>query len=515
MVWHRSLSKGFYDNSLCFFGDCDSNSGGIGVSTSVTPHNFSTVSAQQCMNELMDASEVTHLHLKIWLLSAMGVFLDGFDFFVVGIALTLIIADLNPSPFMIGVMSAAAVFGSMFGAIIGGWLTDRWGRKSIYMVDLLFFIVFATLSALAWDVNSLIAFRFLLGIGLGADYPICASYVGEFMPSRIRGKMLIGAFSFQALGMLAAALIGIMVLWLHPSLSNWRLMLFAGAIPAVIIMILRSKIPESARWYMEHGKPQKAEEVVRMLVPNAGDVLACLNRTGNENNATLKMNANEETGFKALLTPLYFNKTILATIPWFLMDIAAYGIGVFTPLILGYMIYKDSIALDPLAESFLEIKGAAFLDIFLIIGFVLNLLFVEKMGRLRLQKLGFMGIIVGLVMLASLSTGTESILAIFGSFVIFNVFMNMGPNATTFIIPAEIFPTHLRGTAHGLAAAAAKFGAMIGLITFPTLQSSIGLSALLIIIAIGCALALAVTHALGIETTGKSLEELSGDGCVA
>ncbi|VVB69029.1 Putative sialic acid transporter [uncultured archaeon] len=479
-------------------------------------NRHTTASSYQCMNELMDRSKLTPLHWRIWLLSSLGIFLDGFDFFVIGIALTLIIADLNPSLFMVGALGGAAVFGSVFGAVIGGRLTDRWGRKAIYIVDLMFFIVFTTLSAVAWDIYSLIAFRFLLGIGLGADYPICASYVFEFMPRSIRGKMLIGAFSFQALGMLTAALVGLMVLWLFPSMSNWRLILFAGAIPAAAIMILRAKIPESARWYMEHGMPHKAEEVVRMLVPNAGDVLARLDttRTGNEGIAHEKMD-NKETGFKVLLTPLYFNKTLLATVPWFLMDIATYGIGVFTPLILGYMIYKDAIAIDPVSQSFLEIKGAAFLDLFLIIGFALNLLLVEKMGRLRLQKLGFLGIIVGLLMLASLSTGTESIMAIFGGFVIFNVFMNMGPNATTFIIPAEIFPTHLRGTAHGLAAAAAKFGAMIGLITVPVLQSSIGLPALLIVIAIGCTIALAVTNALGIETTGRSLEELSGDSCVA
>lgn len=475
-------------------------------------------SSYQCMNDLMDGSELTSLHWKIWFLSSLGVFLDGFDFFVIGIALTLIIADLSPSPIMIGALSAAAVFGSIFGAIIGGRLTDRWGRKAIYIVDLLFFIIFTALSAMAWDIYSLIAFRFLLGIGLGADYPICASYVSEFMPRRIRGKMLIGAFSFQALGMLTAALVGLMVLWIHPSMSNWRLMLFAGAIPAVAIMILRTKIPESARWYMEHGKPHKAKEVVGMLVPNSGDVLAKLDTTkaGNKRRAYEKID-NKETGFKALLTPLYFNKTILASVPWFLMDIATYGIGIFTPLILGYMIYKDAMTIDPISKSFLEIKGAAFLDIFLIVGFALNLLLVEKVGRLRLQKLGFMGIIVGLLMLATLSKRTESIsiLAVFGSFVLFNIFMNMGPNATTFIIPAEIFPTHLRGTAHGFAAAAAKFGAMVGLITVPILQSSIGLAALLVVIAVGCFLALVVTHALGIETTGRSLEELSDDYFVA
>lgn len=475
-------------------------------------NRYAAANSDQCMNDLMDRSELTPLHWKIWLLSSLGVFLDGFDFFVIGIALTLIIADLSPGPFMIGAISAAAVFGSIFGAIIGGRLTDRWGRKAIYIVDLLFFIIFTTLSAMAWDIYSLIAFRFLLGVGLGADYPICASYVSEFMPRKIRGKMLIGAFSFQALGMLTAALIGLIVLWVHPSMSNWRLMLFVGAIPAAVIMILRSKIPESARWYIEHGKPHKAQEVVKELVPDAKEVLERIEITEpwNKGRAYEKMN-NKETGFKVLLTPVYFNKTLLAVVPWFLMDIATYGIGVFTPLILGYMIYKDATAIDPISRSFLEIKGAAFLDIFLIIGFALNLLLVEKVGRIRLQKLGFIGITAGLLMLAALSKGTESIIAIFGSFVLFNIFMNMGPNATTFIIPAEIFPTHLRGTAHGLAAAMAKFGAMIGLITVPILQSSIGLTAMLIMIAAGCVLALAITHAVGIETTGRSLEELSED----
>jgi MFS transporter, putative metabolite transport protein len=465
------------------------------------------------MNELMDRSELTSLHLKIWLLSAMGVFLDGFDFFVIGIALTLIIADLNPGPFMIGALGAAAVFGSMFGAVIGGRLTDRWGRKAIYVVDLLFFIVFAILSAFAWDIYSLIAFRFLLGIGLGADYPICASYVCEFMPRRIRGKMLIGAFSFQALGMLTAALVGLLVLWIHPSLDNWRLMLFAGAVPAVVIMILRAKIPESARWYMENGKPHKAEEVIRKLVPNAGEVLSSIDRTKIEitNNEGIASEDYKESGLKALLAPRYLNKNILATVPWFLMDIATYGIGVFTPLILGYLLYTNVSTLDPISQSFMVIKGAAFLDIFLIIGFALNMLLVEKVGRLRLQKLGFIGMIVGLLMLATISKGPNAMLITFGSFVVFNIFMNMGPNATTFVIPAEIFPTYLRATAHGVAAAAAKFGAMVGLIAVPILKSSIGLSPLLIIIAIGCAMALAVTYILGIETKGKSLEELSED----
>jgi MFS transporter, putative metabolite transport protein len=184
------------------------------LSDIVTYHN-----KEIALCKLLDNSHLTSTHWRIWFLSAMGIFLDGFDLFIISIALPLIIKDLTPNPLVVGAIGSAAVIGAILGASFGGVLTDRFGRKSIYIVDLLFFIIFSALSGFSWDVWSLIIFRFLLGVGVGADYPICASYVSEFMPACKRGKMLIGAFAFQAIGMFAAAIVGLIILYGSSSVS--------------------------------------------------------------------------------------------------------------------------------------------------------------------------------------------------------------------------------------------------------------------------------------------------------
>jgi MFS family permease len=213
-----------------------------------------TAGPGQALDRILDESALTPMHWKIWWLSAMGVFLDGFDLFIIAVALPIIVMDMSPSPVVEGLIGATALIGAMVGAFVGGRLTDRLGRKSIYLVDLGVFIVFSLLTALAPGPISLLILRGLLGIGVGADYPICASYVSEFMPARVRGRMLIGAFSFQALGMVAAALTGLVILRVHPEPDAWRFMLAAAVAPAVVVLLLRRSVPESARWCMEHGQ---------------------------------------------------------------------------------------------------------------------------------------------------------------------------------------------------------------------------------------------------------------------
>ena len=205
----------------------------------------SNVLPEMTLGGLIDGAGLGSTHWRIWLLSAMGIFLDGFDLFIVAIAMPLIVTSLSPSPAIQGLIMSSAVLGAIVGASVLGHFTDRWGRKYLYLADLSIFVVFAVLSGFAWDTYSLIAFRLLLGIGVGADYPICASYVTEFMPARIRGKMLVGAFSFQALGMLSAAITGLLLLKVFPSQDCWRLMLISGAIPAGMVLVFRIGVPKA------------------------------------------------------------------------------------------------------------------------------------------------------------------------------------------------------------------------------------------------------------------------------
>ena len=426
---------------------------------------------------------MSRLHWRVWLLSASGILLDGFDFFIIGVATPLIAKDLGASPTEIGLISSAAVVGAIFGAFGLGRLTDRIGRKLAFRLDLGLFVVFALLSGLAWSIPVLIAFRFILGVGVGADYPISASYVSEIAPARLRVRLLVGAFAFQAVGQVLGALVGLLILVTTQSESSWRWMLAFGAVPALLIVILRRGVPESPRWLAAQGNHEEAALVVGSFVGHPVDV------------TVMETAEAPSTSYRDLFRSGLRRLTVLSTIPWFLMDIATYGVGVFTPTILAALAFTGDGTF--LADDIASTKGAVVIDLFLIVGFILALVFITRIRHTNMQIGGFIAMTVGLLVLA-LSTalsggGDQHLVLVFGGFIVFNVFMNAGPNSTTFLLPAEVFPTHVRASGHGLGAAAGKLGAAVGVFLFPILQDDLGLPVLLVIIAGGCLLAAVVT----------------------
>ncbi|MFA4826613.1 MAG: MFS transporter [Methanoregula sp.] len=464
------------------------------------------------LTEAMDDSPFTLKHAHIWFLSSMGIFLDGFDLFVLSIALPLIIVQFSATPLEQGIVGAAAVIGAIFGALIGGKLCDRFGRKKVFIADLFIFIIFAVLSAFAWNIESLILFRFLLGVGIGADYPACASYVSEFMPKRIRGRMLIAAFSFQAVGIFVAAGVGLLILALYPSESSWRWMMVAGAVPALVILVLRRGLPESARWHIQRREWKLAVGVVRYMIPDftmkegiKPPVADIVQKKPEKEPARPSF----MSSYAELFTQKNLQKTILITVPWFFMDFAFYGVGIFSPILIASMLGTHATGLNFIAQDFYSTGYTVLLDVFLILGFILNILFVEKLGRIRLQLAGFIGMAAGLFILAASASGSETIIALaFVGFGLFNLLQNWGPNATTFLLPAELFPTRLRATAHGFASGFAKIGAACGIIFVPLMKSSYGVSYTVIIMGIICLIAFVVTWLTRIDMTGRSLEEL-------
>jgi MFS family permease len=435
------------------------------------------------LDGLLNEAPMSRLHWRVWLLSASGILLDGFDFFIIGVATPLIAKDLGASPTEIGLISSAAVVGAIFGAFGLGRLTDRIGRKLAFRLDLGLFVVFALLSGLAWSIPVLIAFRFILGVGVGADYPISASYVSEIAPARLRVRLLVGAFAFQAVGQVLGALVGLLILVTTQSESSWRWMLAFGAVPALLIVILRRGVPESPRWLAAQGNHEEAALVVGSFVGHPVDV------------TVMETAEAPSTSYRDLFRSGLRRLTVLSTIPWFLMDIATYGVGVFTPTILAALAFTGDGTF--LADDIASTKGAVVIDLFLIVGFILALVFITRIRHTNMQIGGFIAMTVGLLVLA-LSTalsggGDQHLVLVFGGFIVFNVFMNAGPNSTTFLLPAEVFPTHVRASGHGLGAAAGKLGAAVGVFLFPILQDDLGLPVLLVIIAGGCLLAAVVT----------------------
>src|ERR1700744_2208171 len=201
------------------------------------------VSELKSFDQHLDETPLTKTQRKVWILSAMGVLLDGFDFFIIGVALPLLAPDFRMSDTTKGLVAVAAVAGAFLGALAFGHIADRVGRKGMFLLDIILFGVFAGASAAAWNATSLIVFRFFLGIGVGADYPIGVSYIAECVPTRWRGRLIVGAFAFQALGSLLGVLIGLAILKLDPSPDAWRVMLAFGVLPAIAVVLMREGLP--------------------------------------------------------------------------------------------------------------------------------------------------------------------------------------------------------------------------------------------------------------------------------
>jgi len=458
--------------------------------------------------EKLDQSNLTRSMWLLWILAAGLIALDGFDFFIIGIALPFLEKDFSLTTAETGAVAVAAIAGSLLGSLTLGPITDKIGRQKMLVVDIALFIVASAGTALAWNAESLIFFRFLVGVAIGADYPISVAYITENVPSRLRGRMVIGAFTFQAIGALFGAITGILVIYyfqmVHPDTAipairyAWRWMLGVGLLLAISMGILRLQfLLESPRYYIAKGDYKSAELAAQELLEIPIEI----------NAETDPQPQGQQLNYGSLFSSKYFRNTLFASVPWFLQDIATYGIGIFTPTIIGILAFANET--DFLVREIQSAKGSAIVDIFLILGFLIAVFLVDKVGRIPLQITGFIGMAVGLSLLAYAGDPTliknPNLILVFSGFLIFNLLMNAGPNSTTFLLSGEVFPTSIRASGAGLSAAIAKSGAVLGTFLLPLLKDNLGVDKLLFILAGFCLLAAIFTYLLRIETSGKSL----------
>ncbi len=223
----------------------------------------------------------------------------------------------------------------------------------------------------------------------------------------------------------------------------------------------------------------------------------------------------EPSTLATLFNQRYRTRTLLVSLPWLMMDVATYGVGLFTPVILGAMHFASAGA-GTVASDFADAEGSGLVDLFLLVGFAVGIWAVPRFGRIPMQVTGFAGMAIGmlLLMLAVLADDgprAHLLLVILG-FVIFNFAMNAGPNATTFTLAPVLFPTGIRASASGFAAASAKIGATFGTFVVPQLQAAWGLIGVLALMAIVSVGGLIATAAFSREVRKEDeIEELTED----
>jgi putative MFS transporter len=462
---------------------------------------------------IVSEAPMTQMQWQIWWLASAGKFFEGLVVFMTGVALPLIVLEFKLGAAAKGAVSAATLFGILIGATALGSLADRFGRKQMFIIEMVIFVVFLTLVSLSPNFPLLIVFLFGIGVALGCDYPTAHVVISESIASSYRGRLVLSAFAFQAVGALAGTAVGFLVLKSNESVSDWRLMYATAIIPALLVVIGRFFITQSGHWLMSRGRIVEAERETEKLLRR---------RPPYPRKVKLKPAHGEESSPPPEHTPAYkllFSKrhrraTILASVPWFLQDLATYGIGIFTPTILVATIgatddHVQNLA-DVIQNDILAAKGAAMIDVLLLVGIVFAVLVADKIGRMRLQIFGFIGCAAGLLLAASSAhfDGSTKIVLIFAGFMLFNFMTNLGPNAMTYLIAGEVFPTHIRGLGAGFAASFAKIGAVITAFLFPILLKDIGISVLLYLLVGASLLGAVVTWLFAIETKGVNLEKI-------
>lgn len=459
----------------------------------------------------LPSAPMTAMQWRIWSLAAAGKFFEGFVVFMTGVALPLISREFGIGAAQNGLVSAASLMGILVGALGLGGMSDYFGRKRMFIVEMILFCAFLVLLTLSSNFTSLVICLFGLGVALGCDYPTAHMIISESIPSTSRGRLVLGAFGFQALGALGGTAVGYLVLSITPTLDAWRWMYATAIIPALIVTIGRFFITESPSWLHVRGSVEEAEAAAHRLLRRVPKYPALIEL---ERAAQAGEGHGDKKSFLALFDRRNLRATIFSSIPWFLQDLGTYGIGIFTPTILAIALgnkpdHVRSVS-DLILNDIFAAKGAALTTMLLIVGIVFAVMLADKVGRVRLQVLGFIGCAVGLF-IASLSSsveGTAQTTLIFAGFMLFNFMTNLGPNAQTYLLAGEVFPTAIRGAGAGFAAAVGKIGAVATAFLFPILLVAIGTSALMYILVVTSLLGAVVTWIFRIETTGVSLDQI-------
>ena len=435
--------------------------------------------------------------------SGMGFFTDAYDLFVIGIVVALLKPEWGLSTTQVSLLNSVTLAASALGAIVFGRIADILGRKKIYGYEVLILAIGALASAFAPNFWFLLICRAILGIGIGGDYPVSATIMSEYSGKQTRGKMVGLVFAMQGAGLLVGPLLasGLLASGLSDSLV-WRILLGFGAIPGLAVFYLRRQIQETPRFAAAGGAADEAEAAIRAAT--ATDRGRAAPAPAAESAARHPQGALE--GFAILARHRRMLLWLIGTAgAWALLDFCYYGNSISTPQILNLLNPAASLLHNTLVQLVI-------FAVFAVPGYIAAILLLDKTGRRKIQVLGFgmMALMFGLIgLIPAVTVNAVPFVLLYGVSYFFTEF---GPNTTTFVYPAEIFPVDVRTTAHGISAGAGKLGAFAGAYLFPVmLGSSLGIRGAEIVAGAVALAGLVLTVLLLPEPKGRSLEDLSDE----
>ncbi len=391
-------------------------------------------------------------HWKIFAYANAGVFVDGYILSSIGLALVTLGPRFHLDPVTTGLIGAATLLGIMVGAPLFGHLTDRLGRRILMIADLSAFVVLAIAQAFVTNAVELVALRFLLGVAIGADYPIAAAIITEFMPERVRGAALCAVEAVWFVGAAVAYVAGYALLSTGP--NSWKWILVSPAVFAIAGLLMRATAPESPMW---------------LSARDAGRI------------ASLSISSIFAGPFRGLLA--------FVSAMWLLQVVPLFAIYTFAPTVLSALGLGDRSS--PAGSVAITAAFAA--------GSLLSLYLVERWGRRPLCIAGFAS---GVIAFAFLPFADA--VGIVAGFLIYAIGIGAA-SGLEIVYPNELFPTHVRGTATGFAAAISRVGAFAGTFALPVALAKFGTTPVMVTACVLSLIGLIISLLWAPETKGSVL----------
>lgn len=415
--------------------------------------------------ERLDALPFTRKHGRILTGSGIGWALDAMDVGLISFIIAALIEHWGISKGESGLIVSIGFVGMAIGASVGGLLADRIGRRQVFAITLLVYGLATGASALVGGVGLLLVLRFFVGLGLGAELPVASTYVSEFAPARIRGRLIVVLEAFWAVGWTASAIIGYFLV--PASADGWRWAFALGAIPAAYALVLRWGLPESPRWLLGRGRVDEAERIIADFERSAGVVAPAgpaPEPSGSPSDSAAPIIAPviaQSTGQRlaALWSREFRLRTVSAWLVWFCVNFAYYGAFIWIPSILvdaGF----------PLVKSF---GFTLIITLAQLPGYAVAAWLIEVWGRRLTLSVFLAGSAVSAIVFGTVHSEG----AIIASGMALS-FFNLGAWGALYAVTPEIYPTSLRATGAGWAAGVGRIASIVAPLLVPLLLAAGG-----------------------------------------
>lgn len=444
------------------------------------------MSDQLTRNERLDRLPVTPKHRRLLVGSGIGWALDAMDVGLVSFIMAALAIHWGLSPTQTSWLGSIGFVGMAVGATFGGLLADRIGRRQVFALTLLVYGLATGASALAGSLAVLIALRFIVGVGLGAELPVASTLVSEFAPRRIRGRMVVILEAFWALGWIAAAMIGAFVV--TSSDSGWRWALALGMIPALYALVVRHGLPESVRFLEDKGRHDEAETVVSSFEQHVDpQELSRIDAALLTDPTIVREDFDDATSIWA---PGLRRRTAALWVVWFCVNLSYYGAFIWIPSLL-------------VADGFTLVKSFQFTLIITLAqlpGYAVAAWLIEAWGRRSTLATFLAGSATSAIFFGNADVEWTIILA--GCLL---SFFNLGAWGALYAIGPELYPSHIRGAGTGAAAGFGRLASIAAPLIVPPLLLFGGSVLLFGLFAVSFAIAALTTLTLP-EQRGKVLD---------